>query len=132
MTALEKARIYFAADRFAVDVLGAEIEVVEEGYARCSLALSDLHRNAEGHVMGGALFTLADFAFAVAANQEQPPTVSLSCQTSFLNPPQGDRMVAEAHCIRHGYSVCYYNVEVRDGLNNLVAVMGVNGFTKRG
>ena len=43
-----------------------EIEEVDDGYAKCSLEIQPHHLNAANTVMGGAIFTLADFAFAVA------------------------------------------------------------------
>lgn len=131
MTNLERAREYFAKDIFSTQLMGTEIVDVEDGYARCSLALCKKHMNAEGSVMGGVLFTLADFAFAVAANLNQSPTVSLSCQIAFLSPPRGKMLIAEAKRIRSGYSTCYYNVEVTDENGNIVTEVGVTGFIKR-
>ena len=62
---LEQIREFFAKDRFATDN-GATIEEVDDGYAKCSLEIQPHHLNAANTVMGGAIFTLADFAFAVA------------------------------------------------------------------
>ena len=61
---LEQIQKVFANDRFATDN-GAVIEQVDEGYAKCWLEIQPHHLNAAGTVMGGAIFTLADFAFAV-------------------------------------------------------------------
>ena len=72
-TALEEVRERFSQDRFAT-VNGAVIEAVGEGYAKCSIILNETHRNALGAVMGGAIFTLADFAFAVASNWNKAAT----------------------------------------------------------
>ena len=66
MTKLEEARQIFAADKYATDASGIVIEEVGENYAKCSMKLTDVHRNAFGGVMGGAIYTLADFTFAVA------------------------------------------------------------------
>lgn len=131
MTYLDRAREYFAKDIFSTQLMGTEIVDVQEGYAKCSLALCKKHLNAEGNVMGGVLFTLADFAFAVAANLNQPTTVSLSCQIAFLSPPRGKILIAEARRVRAGYSTCYYDVEVKDEEGNMVSVVGVTGFIKR-
>ena len=68
MPTLEELRNRFQRDRFAMEVLGAEIEEAGPGRARCGLALRPCHMNANGTPMGGVIFTLADFAFAVAAN----------------------------------------------------------------
>lgn len=131
MTYLERARAYFAKDAFATRMMGIAIAEVEDGYARCEMPLEEKFLNAEGSVMGGALFTLADFAFAVAANLNQPPTVSLSCQVTFLSPPRGARLIAEARRVKSGLRTCYFSVEVRDDTDTIVAVVGVSGFIKR-
>ena len=68
---LEQVRQRFTADCFA-SKMGTVIEDIKEGYARCYLDITPLHLNAAGNVMGGAIFTLADFAFAVAANWNKP------------------------------------------------------------
>ena len=69
MTSLtHKAREIFSHDLYATESTGVKIEEAREGYARCSLTLTPLHRNAMGAVMGGVMFTLADLAFAIAAN----------------------------------------------------------------
>ena len=69
MWTIEDARAYFMNDRFAMDTTGIEILDVKEKYAKCSFAVDERHQNATGHVMGGAIFTLADFVFAVAGEE---------------------------------------------------------------
>lgn len=125
---LEEVRKRFLQDRFATEN-GAVIDAVEEGYAKCSMELKDTHRNALGAVMGGAIFTLADFAFAVASNWNKTPQVSLNASISFLGRAKGDRLIAEAHKIREGRKTCYYEVAVCDELGNQVAHMTSNGFS---
>lgn len=124
---LDEVRERFSHDRFAT-VNGAVIDEIGEGYAKCSMILNDTHRNALGAVMGGAIFTLADFAFAVASNWNKNPQVSLNASVSFLGKAKGDRLVAEAHKIKEGRKTCYYEVMVCDGLGNQVAHMTSNGF----
>ena len=72
----------FSKDRFATES-GAVIEEVDDHYAKCTLKLKASHRNAMGAVMGGVYFTLADFAFAVAANWQEIGTVSLQSDISY-------------------------------------------------
>lgn len=93
MTSLDQARAYFKGDRFATEN-GAVIDEVTDTYAVCSLTLNDRHRNAMGNVMGGVLFMLGDFAFAVASNFGKHPTVSTTSQITFLRPAQGNRLTA--------------------------------------
>lgn len=125
--ALDEVRERFSQDRFAT-VNGAVIDAIEEGYAKCSMELNDTHRNALGAVMGGAIFTLADFAFAVASNWNKSPQVSLNASISFLGRAKGSKLIAEARKIKEGRKTCYYEVMISDELGNQVAHMTSNGF----
>ena len=58
---IEEARAYFSDDRFATDN-GITLDELDGEHAVTSLTLEARHRNAFGGVMGGAIFTLADFA----------------------------------------------------------------------
>lgn len=62
----EEARERFANDIFATQTTGIHIEKAEELYAKCTLSIEPRHLNANHTVMGGAIFTLADFTVAVA------------------------------------------------------------------
>lgn len=62
----DEIRSKLARDRFASEALGARIESAGEGHAVAVADITDAIKNAEGSVMGGVLFTLADFAFAAA------------------------------------------------------------------
>lgn len=125
---LEEVREKFSNDRFAT-TNGAVIEAVADGYARCAMELNETHRNAMGAVMGGAIFTLADFAFAVASNWNKPASVSLAASISFLGRAKGNRLIAEARVLKEGRRTSCYEVEVRDELGTQVAYMTSNGFT---
>lgn len=127
---LEQIRSTFRQDRFATEAAGIEIEAVGENWARCSFVIEPKHRNAAGAVMGGAIFTLADFAFAVASNAGTMSTVSLASQITFLSAARGVRLIAEARCVKAGRTTCFYAIEIRDDLDNLVASVTTNGFVK--
>ncbi len=126
MTNIDEARAYFAQDRFATEN-GAEIQEIGADYAVCSLELTERHCNALGNVMGGAVFMLGDFAFAVASNYNRRPTVSTTTQITFLRPAKGNSLVAKAEKIREGRTTVYYEVSVWDSQNNLVARMTASG-----
>ena len=125
---LEKVRKRFENDRFATDN-GAVIEAVGEGYARCVMSLDEHHYNAVGSVMGGAIFTLADFAFAVASDWNKKPCVSLTAQITYLGRAKGKKLIAEAEKVKEGRTTCYYLIEVADELGNKVAHVTSNGFS---
>ncbi|MCI8977598.1 MAG: PaaI family thioesterase [Lachnospiraceae bacterium] len=131
MSALDEIRSRFQNDRFATEVTGIVIDLAEPGKAVCSLTLTERHMN-ENHVpMGGAVFTLADFACAVAANgysERATVTVSQNVSITYLAPAKGTRLIAEAWCLRSGKTTALYAVDVRDELDTYVAHAAVNGY----
>ena len=129
MPTLEEIRAAFAADRFATEAAGAEIHSAEPGHAVCTMALRPVHMNAAGTPQGGAIFTLADFAFAVAANSfAERISVSLQHDITYLAPARGKTVIAEARCVKAGRTACLYTVDVTDDVGTHVAYMTVNGF----
>lgn len=132
MTELEQARDFFIKDKYAMVTTGIEIEAVGEKYAKCSLQLDDRHKNATGHVMGGVLFTLADFVFAVASNFKQPVTVTTTSQISYLGTPKGEKLIGESKLLKDGRRTCFYEISVTDNLGNAVALVTCTGSRLQG
>ena len=128
MDNIEKVRARFAHDRYATVLSGAYIEEIGEDYAKCSMKITENHRNAYGAVMGGAIYTLADFAFAVASNHSKEfVTVSVVGQVSFMSISKGNVLYTEAKLIKDGRSNCFYDVSVTDDLGKLISVISING-----
>ena len=127
---LEWARRTFANDRFATEAAGVIIEEAGDQVCRCSMRITPVHKNAAGGVMGGAIFTLADLTFAVAANFGGRMTVSISSNISFIGPAKGEMLLSTAKCVKSGRSTCFYEVEVVDDLGNKVAIVTFTGFVK--
>ena len=126
---LEKVRDIFKNDRFATE-MGAVIDELGDHYSKVSLEINEHHKNAVGGIMGGVYFTLADFAFAVASNWQQPGVVGLNCDASFIGVPKTKRIIAEAKLIKDGRTTCCYNVEIKDERDNPIAAVQCVGFRK--
>ncbi|MDR2926479.1 MAG: PaaI family thioesterase [Azoarcus sp.] len=132
---IEHIRAFFAKDRFAANA-GVVIDSVTREKVQCSMPITGEHLNAGGTVQGGAIFTLADLAFAVHCNlglflgERTDITVGQSNCISYLAAPKGKRLIAHTTCLSSGRSVSVYRVEIRDDLGNFVADMRGNGFTK--
>ena len=124
---IENAREYFSKDRFATEN-GMVLEELDESHAVCSLVLSDRHRNAYGGVMGGAIFTLADFAFAALSNDRENVTVAQQVSINYLSASKGTRLVARASYRKNGRSSCVVNVDVTDDVGRDVAQFVGTGF----
>lgn len=126
MKSLEEIREAFKNDRFATENF-AVIEEARDKFARCSIELRDIHRNAMGGVMGGVHFMLADFAFAVASNCEHMGVVSVSSNITYLSGVKGNVLYAEATCVKDGMTTCYYTVDVFDDKGTKCAAVTITG-----
>lgn len=124
----EKASLYFKGDRFATDQTGIVIETSSDGYAKCFFEIKPHHLNRNNTVMGGAIYTLADFAAAVATNTDTKTAVSLSGNISYLSAAKGEKLFAEAKTIKDGKSIAVTEVSVFDDLGANVAYAVFNGF----
>ena len=113
----------FKNDRFATEAAGCAVVEARRGHAVCEMELRDVHRNAMGGVMGGAIFTLADFALAIACNLGEEPTVSISNTIEFLSGAKGSKLIATCDVDRSGRKVGFYTVDVADDTGRRVARM---------
>jgi len=124
---LEDARAYFSRDRFATEN-GIVLDALDDSRAVASMALGPRHRNAAGGVMGGAIFTLADFAFAALTNGRGRLTVAQQVSINYLAAPKGARLVATARWRKDGRTTCVVTVDVADDAGRDVAQFVGLGF----
>jgi acyl-CoA thioesterase len=118
------------ADKFARFV-GIELVSAGEGRAVAKLELTENHLNGAGRVQGGAIFTLADYAFAAASNSRGHPTVGINVSISYYKAPMGRSITATASEISEGKRISGYNVDVHDEDGSLVARFVGMGYTSR-
>lgn len=126
----EEAERFFANDLFAVEQAGITIEEVGEHRAVCRMALTPQHKNANHAVMGGAIFTLADFTAAVAANSTGVLSVTTTANIQFLSLTKGTVLFGHAEPIKVGRSMTVLSVAIKDDLDVTVAYAVMNCFNK--
>ena len=127
MEIFEKTKERFKSDCFATEVVGIEILDVKKSWAKCKLDITPKHLNARGSIMGGVIFTLADFAFAVAANTGDYHTVTVESHMSFLNEAKGNILYAETHLEKEGHRLCTFRINIVDELGIKVATSTISG-----
>lgn len=137
MTLTQRARQVFADDTYATQCTGINIDNVEPDCTTCSLPIGDSHRNAKGAVMGGVIFTLADFAFAIAANTEcltlsddaetKLQWVSSSSTIHFLGNTKGNTLTASTLCLKKGKRQSLYQITVSDNDGRTIAIVTTAG-----
>lgn len=118
---LEEVQRVFRNDRFATDACGCRVVEASRGHAVCEFDITPGHRNEKGGVMGGAIFTVADLAFAVASNVGEPVTVSVSSSIEFMSAAKGEKLIATADVDKNGRTLGFYNCLVADELGTPVA-----------
>ena len=118
---LDDVRANFAHDRYATQTLEPEVLEAAPGHAVVRMQITDLHRNALGSVMGGAIFTLADFALAIASNVGQAPTVTVSSNVEYLSAAKGQVLTATCDADKRGRSLVFTTCDVVDELGAHVA-----------
>ena len=127
---IEEVREMFGNDRFATEACGCRVIEAEKGRAVCTFDIKDIHLNAQGNVMGGAIFTLADFALAIASNIGESPTVSISNTIEFMNVTKGSQLIATCIADKSGRNVGFYTIDVTDDLGAPVAKMSASCFRR--
>ena len=126
---LALVRRVMSGDRWAA-AAGARLVEVRPGYARTTLRLRDVHLNGVEVAQGGAVFTLADFAFAACSNSHGTVAVALDTSITFARAATRGVLTAEAieESRTRRTSVCTVRVTDREG--NLVALFRGTAFRK--
>ncbi len=112
---------FFKNDRFA-DRANIELVSVSPGQARAKMTLHPHHLNGYGTVQGGAIFTLADFAFAAASNSHGSVAVAINVSITFMKAAKTGALWAEAKEVSRNFKLGSYTVEVKDDAGELVAL----------
>ena len=112
---------FFKNDRFA-ERANIELLSASPGQARAKMTLHPHHWNGYGTVQGGAIFTLADFAFAAASNSHGNVAVAINVSITFMKAGQTGTLWAEAREVSRNFKLGSYTVEVKDDQGELVAL----------
>ncbi len=123
------SRTLLENDHFAA-YNGMKLITMELGYALAEMEIKDYHLNGAGIVQGGAIFTLADFAFAAASNAAGILTVGILASISYFKPPKGKHITAEATEITSSKKLCTVSVDVFDEDKTLIARFTGTGYHK--
>ncbi len=114
------ARKIFGQDKYAA-LTGVEIVEAAKGYCKARLMIDDKHLNAAKVVQGGAVFTLADLAFAVASNSHGQLALAINVNISFLNSASSGTLYATATELAEPKRLGAYDVLVTDENGTIIA-----------
>ena len=121
MNDMNTTEALLARDRFAA-LSGIVLLKAENGTAEASMEIGPQHLNGIGIVNGGAVYTLADFVMAAAANsREEASAVSLTTTITFMAARKCGVLMARAREVSLKRSVATYQVDVTDDAGEMVA-----------
>jgi acyl-CoA thioesterase len=123
-------RRFFRRDRFAART-GIRLVEAGPGRAVATMPLKAHHLNGVDVVQGGAIFTLADLAFAVACNAHGPVALAIEVSISFLAAPRRGPLTAVATEVSRSSRLSRVEVEVEDGSGARVALFRGTAYITR-
>jgi len=118
---LAKIRSKIDSDRFA-KFMGIRLLELKEGYSRLDMTVRSDMVNFHGVGHGGAIFALADAAFAAVSNSHGKTAVALCMTINYRSPAkEGMRLITEGFEESLGGRTALYRMEVRTEDGTLIA-----------
>lgn len=128
---LEAIRRWFDREPFA-KMMGMRLAEIGQGYAVVELKLAEQMMNIFGTTHGGAVFSLIDGAFEVAANSHGTVAVALNVNVSYINPSAfGDTLQAEAKEVSRSRRISTYLIQVKNDRGELIASCQAMAYRKK-
>ena len=119
---MDEIKRFFATNDIFARHCGIELLEVAPGFAKVSMKIEPHHFNAAKTVHGGAIFTLADFAFAVASNSHGTLAMGINTSVSFVKAATSGTLCAAAREQSLNHKLASYLVEVTDDGGDVVAI----------
>ncbi len=128
---MQDLKEFFATeDKFALHA-GIELVDVGPGWAKAKMKIEPFHFNGAKTVHGGAMFTLADFAFAVASNSHGTLAMGINTSMSFVKAALKGTLYAEAKEQSRNAKLASYAVTITDDAGDTVAIFQGMVYRKR-
>ena len=129
---MQKIFNFFASGGDFASNIGIRLVDVHYGYAKAVLKVTEFHLNQAGVVHGGAIFTLADFTFAVASNSFGKVSLAINTSISFMHAAKlGDELTAVAKLIDESNKLGTYEVIVTNKEKKIAFFTGTVYKTKK-
>ena len=95
---------------------------VSAGRSKVRMKIEKKHVNGHGTVHGGAIFTLADTAFALASNSHGIPAAAINAHISYVKSATAGTLHAEAAESSLNPKIATYSVTVTDDNGEKIAL----------
>ncbi|MBF0330494.1 MAG: hotdog fold thioesterase [Candidatus Omnitrophica bacterium] len=118
-------------DRFAKHL---QIEILERrpGYAKVGLKLREELLNGLRFAHGGVIFTVADYAFALASNTENETALGIHADIHFIKAAaMGDELIAEVSEVSRSRRLGVYRGTVTSAKGDILAQIQTMGYLQK-
>jgi acyl-CoA thioesterase len=95
------------------------------------MRLEGWHQNGLGSVHGGAIFTLADLAFAAACNSHGTVAVAVNANIYYVKAATSGTLYADARETSLGGKIATYAIDVTDEKGALIATFQGLAYRKK-
>ncbi|MDL2255574.1 PaaI family thioesterase [Parabacteroides sp. OttesenSCG-928-G06] len=120
---------FLQGDKFAL-LAGVELLEVGKGCAKARMEIKPMHLNGGGVCQGGAIFTLADLAFAAATNSHARLTFSITSSINFFRSESKGFLYAEAKEVFDHKRLAHCEVHITNEAGELIATFNGTGYRK--
>ena len=127
---MKNIKKFFKNDKFAEHV-GIELLEVSEGRAKAKLEIKKEHLNGVKIVHGGAIFTLADLAFAAASNSHGTVAVAINVSISYLKAVNKGTLIAEAKEVSRNPKLATYSILITNEGGDTIAIFQGTAYRKK-
>lgn len=129
---MKEVKQFFSTNDLFARHTGIELVDAGKGWAKTSMKIEPFHFNVAGTVHGGAIFTLADCAFAVASNSHGTLAMGINTSVNFVKAPLKGTLYAEAREQSNGPKLASYSVMITDDEGDIVAIFQGMVYRKKG
>ncbi len=103
---------------------GMSIIEIDDGFAVTSMQIKYEHLNGANVAHGGIIFSLADYAFAIASNSHGTLALGINTSISFLNAAfENEILTATAKEVDKNHKLASYIITVTNQEEKTIAVM---------
>lgn len=128
---LDKCKQFFEEQDHYAKHSGIEIVTFNPGYAKVQMPIRAFHLNGVKIVHGGAIFTLADYAFGIAVNAHGQVAVGINASISYIKAVKSGVLTAEAKEVSLEARLGNYIINITNELGELVAVYHGTAYRKK-
>ena len=120
---------FLQGDKFAL-LAGVELAESGNGNDKARMEIKPEHLNGGGVCQGGAIFTLADLAFAAATNSHARLTLSITSSINFFKAESRGYLYAEAREVFSHKRLANCEVSITNEAGELIATFNGTGYRK--